>query len=72
TNMFFSALPYTPHEIEAAMHSYELPPICKTVVRCALGQMGVAGDNSWGAEPHPEYLLQLAKGTEFTFAFRGI
>ncbi|MEG0944598.1 MAG: glycoside hydrolase family 2 TIM barrel-domain containing protein, partial [Angelakisella sp.] len=57
TDMFFSALPYTPHEIEAAMHSYELPPICKTVVRCALGQMGVAGDNSWGAEPHPEYLL---------------
>ena len=24
--MFFSALPYTPHEMESAKHPYELPP----------------------------------------------
>lgn len=28
----FSALPYTPHELENAMHSYELPPVYYTVV----------------------------------------
>ena len=27
----FSALPYTPHELENAMHSYELPPVYYTV-----------------------------------------
>ena len=29
--MVFSALPYTPHEIENAMHPYELPPVHYTV-----------------------------------------
>ena len=46
----FSALPYTPHELENAMHSYELPPVYYTVVRVALQQMGVAGDDSWGCQ----------------------
>lgn len=44
-----SALPYTPHEVENARRQYELPPKVKTVVRCAKGQLGVAGDNTWGA-----------------------
>lgn len=70
--MMFSALNYTGHELEAAMHITELPPISKTVIRCALRQMGVAGDNSWGAMPHPEYLLPLANGQRFTFSFKGI
>ncbi len=47
--MMFSALPYTPHEMENAMHPYELPQIHYTVVRVAKGQMGIAGDDSWGA-----------------------
>ena len=48
--------PYTPHEVENARRQYELPPKVKTVVRCAKGQLGVAGDNTWGAGPHAEYL----------------
>ena len=39
--MMFSALPYTPHEMENAMHPYELPEIHYTVVRAAKSQMGV-------------------------------
>ena len=31
--MMFSALPYTPHEMENAMHPYELPEVHYTVVR---------------------------------------
>lgn len=68
----FSALPYTPHEIENAAHSYELPPVHYTVVRVAKAQMGVAGDDSWGARVHPEYLLDVSGKKEFTFCFRGI
>lgn len=70
--MSFSALPWTPHEIENATHPHELPEIHYTVVRVAKMQMGVAGDDSWGAETHPEYLLDGTKEQVFTFRFRGM
>ena len=70
--MCFSALPYTPHEMENAMHPFELPEVHYTVVRAAKGQMGVAGDDSWGSLTHPEYLLDISKKLEFTFYFCGI
>ncbi len=71
-DLSFSALPWTPHEIENAMHAYELPEVHYTVVRVAEMQMGVAGDDSWGAETHPEYLLDVSKEKVFTFRFCGI
>ena len=70
--MMFSALPYTPHEMENAMHPYELPEIHYTVVRVAKGQMGIGGDDSWGARTHEEYLLKTDKKMEFSFVFKGI
>ena len=69
--MFFSTLPYTPHELEHAMHPYELPKVHYTVIRAALSQMGVAGDDSWGALTHEEYLLDAGKRMEFTCSFIG-
>ena len=68
----FSALPYTPHELENASHHFELPPVHYTVVRVAKKQMGVGGDDSWGSHTHPEYLLDASEKMEFTFCFRGI
>ena len=70
--MEFSALPYTPHEMENAMHPYELPQVHYTVVRVSAQQMGIAGDDSWGAKTHPEYLLNTDGEMEFTFTFKGI
>ncbi len=70
--MEFSALPYTPHELENAAHADELPPIHYTVIRCAKMQMGVGGDNSWGARTHDEYLIDTSKRIEFEFGFVGI
>ena len=70
--MMFSALPYTPHEMENAMHPYELPEIHYTVVRVAKEQMGVGGDDSWGARTHEEYLLKTDKKMEFSFVFKGL
>ena len=70
--MYFSALPWTPHEMENARHPYELPQVHYTVIRAALMQMGIAGDDSWGAPTHPEYLLGTDQRMEFTFRFRGI
>ena len=70
--MMFSALPYTPHEMENAMHPYELPEIHYTVVRVAKGQMGIGGDDSWGARTHEEYLLKTDKKMEFSFVLKGL
>ena len=67
-----NVLPWTPHELENAAHEYELPPVHYTVVRPALQQMGVGGDDSWGAETHPEYLLPKEQDLRFTFCFRGV
>ena len=70
--MMISALPWSVHEIEQADHPYELPRVCHTFVRVAKGQMGVGGDDSWGARPHSEFLLPDHGHVEFTFAFRGV
>jgi beta-galactosidase len=71
-NINFSALPYTPHELENAMHDFELPPVHYTVIRTSLNQMGIAGDDSWGARTHDEFLINVSKKVEFEFSFKGI
>ena len=68
----FSALPYTPHELENATHAYELPRIHHTFVRVAKAQMGVGGDDSWGAPVHPEYHIDVREPLCHTFRFRAI
>ena len=70
--MMFSALPYTPHEMENAKHPYELPLVHYTVIRAIGEQMGVVGDDSWGANVHPEYIPDVMQPKEITFTFRGI
>ena len=70
--MELSAIPYTPEQLEEARHPYELPRVFHTVVRAGLKQMGVAGDDSWGARTHEEYLVDARKPLHFTFEFRGI
>ena len=68
----FSALPYSPHELENAMHPFELPDVHYTYVRTSLMQMGVAGDDSWGSRPHEEYRLPNEGKLKYDFYFRGI
>lgn len=67
-----NVLPYTPHELENAMHVHELPPVYYTVARIALKQMGVAGDDSWGARTHDEYLLDATHKLVLSFNYKGI
>ena len=64
-----SVTPYTPHEVENARHTFELPRTYQTVVRVFAGQMGVGGDDSWGAKTHPEYLLDVS-GRRKSFRIR--
>lgn len=71
-NLELSALPYTCHELENARHIYDLPPVQRTVVNVNLAQMGIGGDDSWGAETHPEYCLEPGKEYRFSFSFCGV
>lgn len=70
-NMDFSALPYTPHELESACHKYELPESEYTILRPAYRQMGVGGDDSWKSKPHSQYLLNRKGLYEFEFFLKG-
>jgi len=70
-SMEFSALPWTPFEVENALHPNELPATHRTTLRPALARRGVGGDNSWGAMTHPEYALPTGELT-FRFSFVGI
>ncbi|WP_433674144.1 glycoside hydrolase family 2 TIM barrel-domain containing protein [Microbacterium gorillae] len=70
--MEFSALPWTPFEIENADHPNELPATRHTVLRPALMRRGVAGDNSWGARTHPEFLVPTDEPLRFRFTFTGV
>ena len=70
--MEFSALPWTPFEIENARHPNELPPIHRTILRPALMRRGVGGDDSWGAQTHPEYRLPVGQELTFRFGFQGL
>lgn len=72
SSMSFSALPWTPHEIENAQHAFELPPVHYTVFRASLAQQGIAGDNTWGALTHSEFMLPKNQKLDFAVLFRGI
>ncbi len=51
----FSALPYTPQQLEAAAHREELPQPVRTVVTVCGAMRGVGGIDSWGADVEPAY-----------------
>ncbi len=70
--MNFSALPYSPDQLDCAQHMYELPKVYHTYIRVSAAQMGVAGDDTWGALTHPEYMIDNTKTLSFDFSFRGI
>lgn len=67
-----NALPFTPAELEEHDHGYKLPKSNKTVVRIMERQMGVGGDDSWGAPVHQEYLLIADKTYRLRFTLSGV
>ncbi len=72
TPMEFSALPWSPFEIENATHHNQLPPVHHTYLRPALARRGVGGDDTWGARPHEDFLISADETLEFRFSFQGV
>ncbi|MWC27519.1 glycoside hydrolase family 2 TIM barrel-domain containing protein [Paenibacillus sp. MMS18-CY102] len=64
--------PYTAFELESANHHYELPNVHYTVVTVAGRQMGVGGDDSWGAPVHEEYRIKANQTLQFEFTIHRV
>ncbi len=68
--MNFSIWPYAAEELEhhsgAQKHGAEIKKDGYSTLNIDLKQMGLGGDNSWGAPIHPEYRL-LEKNYHFSF-----
>ncbi len=67
-----SVLPYSAYELEEANRVWELPPVRHTWIRLASQQMGVGGDDSWGAPVHDEFLLDSAEPRHLAFWITGV
>jgi beta-galactosidase len=67
-----NVLPYTPEELEANDHVYKLPKSDKVVVRINYKQMGVGGDDSWGAKTHPEFTLFANRSYAYSYKLKGL
>jgi len=66
-----SAWPYTAADLATTTHDYQLPHRDMITVNLDGWQMGVGGDNSWGALPHDEYRIKGKAKYEFSFEIRG-
>ncbi len=66
-----SAWPYSLADLEAALHSIDLPKREFITVNLDWGQMGVGGDDTWShnARPHKEHMLKAGK-YEWGFIWR--
>ena len=53
----FNVWPYPQTMLEGKKHQWELKETDELTVNIDAAQMGVGGDNSWGARPHDEYML---------------
>ncbi|RPI27578.1 MAG: DUF4981 domain-containing protein [Acidobacteria bacterium] len=63
----FTARPYSMEDLAAATHDYQLPRRDFNEILIDHQQMGVGGDNSWGARVHDEYCVKVQP---YTHSFR--
>ncbi|MBK3624489.1 DUF4981 domain-containing protein [Streptomyces sp. MBT49] len=67
----FNASHFTPEDLSVgARHDYQLTPRKEVVLRVNHRQMGVGGDNSWGAHTHDEYKLFADRDYAYTYRLR--
>ncbi|MBA4494519.1 glycoside hydrolase family 2 TIM barrel-domain containing protein [Paenactinomyces guangxiensis] len=67
-----NALHYTEDQLESVKHPYELTKMDDIILNLNYKQMGVGGDNSWGARPHPEFTLYANKSYSYSYRLKPI
>lgn len=65
----FSAIPYTPQQLEQAFHMEELPAPVRTVVTVCGAMRGVGGIDSWGSDVEKPYRISAEDDVEFSVRF---
>ncbi len=63
----FGATRYSREDLEKCDHPYKMTPQNEIYVNIDLGQMGVAGDDAWGAQTHDEFRF---KGSKYSLQYR--
>jgi len=53
----FNVWPYPQSALEGVAHQWEIKEADELTVNIDAAQMGVAGDNTWGARPHDAFML---------------
>lgn len=66
----FSALPWTPQQLEQAAHREELPESTRTVVTVCAAVRGVGGIDSWGSDVEPDARISAQQDISASFSFR--
>ncbi|MEV7789778.1 glycoside hydrolase family 2 TIM barrel-domain containing protein [Streptomyces sp. NPDC088106] len=62
---------FTPEDLSAGVrHDYQLTPRDAVVLRVNHRQMGVGGDDSWGAHTHDEFKLLADRDYAYTYRLR--
>ena len=62
-----NALPFSTANLEGVKHPFEIQPCGDITLNIDLKQMGVGGDNSWGAWPHSEFQIEPR---EYSYKYR--
>ncbi|MDY3767715.1 MAG: glycoside hydrolase family 2 TIM barrel-domain containing protein [Lachnospiraceae bacterium] len=70
--MEFNALYYTPEQLTTSLHSYLLPEPTSITLRLNERQMGLGGDQSWGAKPLVPYQNPASQTYEYTYTLKPI
>ncbi len=63
----FGASHYSKEELEKCDHPYKMSKSKDIFVNIDLGQMGVGGDDAWGAQTHDEFRF---KGANYSLRYR--
>ncbi|UDQ97601.1 glycoside hydrolase family 2 TIM barrel-domain containing protein [Lentisphaerota bacterium WC36G] len=66
----FAVVQYSEGNVDKASHPYKLKKDVNNHLYIDYKQMGVGGDNSWGARTHSQYTLQPKKTFEYSFVIK--
>jgi len=62
------AIRHTTDDLQSHKHAFQMPQRKTTTLNLDLVQMGVGGDNSWGAKPHKQF--QIPSDANYSYTVR--
>ena len=69
SSLYNSQQDFDPGEKKGQRHTYDIKPRDQIYLNIDMHQMGLGGDNSWGAWPHEQYTLP-AKEYSYSFVIK--